>query len=55
MRQIEWREAKRREKLDLIERQIADGSLQVRQMTPEERTKYPKRDSHPSRRPRWGR
>ena len=42
--QAERREVKRREKLDQIARQIADGSLQVRQMTPQERSEHPVRE-----------
>ena len=39
------RQQKRREeKLRLVREQVADGSLTIRQMTPEERAKYPPRD-----------
>jgi len=39
------RQRKRREeKLALIREQVADGSLKIRKMTPEERAKYPPRD-----------
>jgi hypothetical protein len=38
------RQQKRREeKLALVQEQIEDGSLTIRQMTPEERKKYPPR------------
>jgi hypothetical protein len=32
---------RRREKLQDIERQVKDGSLKIRKMTPEERQRYP--------------
>ena len=39
------RQQKRREeKLKLVREQVADGSLTIRKMTPEEREKYPPRD-----------
>jgi hypothetical protein len=39
------RQQKRREeKLKLVREQVADGSLTIRQMTPEERKKFPPRD-----------
>jgi hypothetical protein len=39
------RQRKRREeKLALIREQVADGTLKIRKMTPEERAKYPPRD-----------
>ena len=34
-------EQKRLEKLDLVREQVDNGSLVIRQMTPEERLKYP--------------
>jgi hypothetical protein len=37
----ERQEEKRREKLEHMRRQIADGSLVVRRMTDEERKRYP--------------
>jgi hypothetical protein len=38
------RQRKRREeKLALIREQVADGTLKIRKMTPEEREKYPPR------------
>jgi anti-sigma28 factor (negative regulator of flagellin synthesis) len=49
--QRERAEEKREEKLALIREQIADGTLTIRQMTPEERKKYPKPDKpRPQRR-----
>jgi hypothetical protein len=40
---------KRREKLLEIEKQISAGSLVVRQMTPEERRRNPRRPPRPRR------
>ncbi len=48
--QRERAEAKREEKLALIKEQIADGTLTIRQMTPEERKKDPPRQREPKRR-----
>jgi hypothetical protein len=45
--QRERAEEKRKEKLKAVEEQVAEGSLTIRQMTPEERAKYPKRDRPP--------
>jgi hypothetical protein len=42
--QRERAEEKRKEKLKAVEEQVAEGSLTIRQMTPEERAKYPKRE-----------
>jgi hypothetical protein len=39
--QAERNEARRREKLALIKEQVADGTLTIRQMTPEERKANP--------------
>ena len=36
-------EERRKEKLALVQQQIDEGSLTIRQMTPEERKKYPPR------------
>jgi hypothetical protein len=36
-------EQRRKEKLALVQQQIDEGSLTIRQMTPEERKKYPPR------------
>jgi hypothetical protein len=44
-------EERRKLQLELMERQIKDGTLVVRQMTPEERAKFPPRPQ-PKRRPR---
>jgi anti-sigma28 factor (negative regulator of flagellin synthesis) len=48
--QRERAEEKREEKLALIREQIADGTLTVRQMTPEERKKDPPKPREPRRR-----
>jgi len=40
-------EEKREEKLDLVREQVASGSLVIRQMTDEERRKYPPRPVPP--------
>jgi hypothetical protein len=45
--QRERAEAKRQEKLKAVEEQVAEGSLTIRQMTPEEKAKYPKRERPP--------
>ena len=44
---------KRREKLDDIHEQVAQGKLVIRKMTAEERERYPARPLRSSRRPRW--
>jgi hypothetical protein len=44
-------EERRKLQLEAIDRQIKDGTLVVRKMTPEERAKYPPRPQ-PKRRPR---
>ena len=36
-------EQKRREKLELIKKQLEEGKLSIRQMTPAERAKHPPR------------
>jgi hypothetical protein len=43
----------REEKLTAIEQQLKAGTLVIREMTPDERTQYPKRDTppRPRRRP----
>jgi hypothetical protein len=43
-------EEKRREKLETMEAQIRDGSLVVRQMTPDERERNPPRPPKPKKR-----
>jgi hypothetical protein len=42
-------EKRRQEKLDLIQQQVDEGSLTIRQMTPEERAKYPPRSKGDSK------
>jgi hypothetical protein len=51
--QRERAEKQRRERLALMEQQVQDGSLRIRQMTPAERKRWPKQD--PDRRTRRGR
>jgi hypothetical protein len=46
-------EEKRREKLDLVAEQVENGQLVIRQMTEEERRRYPPRSS-PAKRPSKG-
>ena len=38
-------EKQRKLKLEAMQQQVDDGSLTIRQMTPEERKKYPKPDA----------
>jgi hypothetical protein len=45
-------EKQRKLKLEAVEQQVADGSLTIRQMTPEERKKYPPPDKPRSERKR---
>jgi hypothetical protein len=40
--QRERAEKKRRERLELMEKQVEDGSLTIRPMTPAERRRWPK-------------
>ena len=42
--QREREDEKRRAKLEAVQQQVEEGSLTIRQMTPEERKKYPKPD-----------
>jgi hypothetical protein len=42
-------EEKRAEKLALVREQVERGSLVIRQMTDEERRRYPPRRDHPKR------
>jgi hypothetical protein len=42
-------EEKRQEKLDLVRQQLESGSLKIRQMTEEERRRYPPRPRPPRR------
>lgn len=44
---------RRREKLELVRQQVDSGSLVIRQMTAEERLRYPVRPAQPKR--RWAR
>lgn len=46
-------EEKRAEKLDAVRQQVKSGSLVIRQMTDEERRRYPPRPVQPKRRLRW--
>ena len=51
--QRERAEEQRRLKLEAVEQQVEEGSLTIRQMTPEEREKYPKPErERPQRRRR---
>ena len=51
--QRERAEKQRRERLALMDKQVQDGSLTIRQMTPAERKRWPKRDANgPARRGR---
>lgn len=43
-------EEKRQEKLDLVREQVENGGLVIRQMTAEERRRYPPRPARPKRR-----
>jgi hypothetical protein len=45
-------EAKRAEKLKLVREQVESGSLVIRQMTDEERRRFPRRPPEPRRRGR---
>ena len=42
-------EEKREAKLELVQEQVESGSLVIRQMTDEERERYPPRPSRPSK------
>jgi hypothetical protein len=44
---------KHEEKLELMRAQVEDGSLVIRQMTDEERQRYPPRPEAPKRPRRW--
>ena len=46
-------EEKRAEKLEAVREQMESGSLVVRQMTDEERRRYPPRPARPKRPARW--
>jgi hypothetical protein len=51
--QRERAEKQRRERLELMDKQVEEGSLTIRQMTPAERKRWPKPDE--DARPRRGR
>lgn len=56
MKTQQERAAERRaQKLEQIAEQVKDGSLTVRQMTPEERERHPPAPPRPPRKPRYGR
>jgi hypothetical protein len=42
-------EEKRQEKLDLVREQVENGALVIRQMTDDERRRYPPRPARPNR------
>jgi hypothetical protein len=46
-------EEKRAERLDLVRQQVESGSLVIRQMTEEERRRYPPHPPRPKRSGRW--
>jgi hypothetical protein len=46
-------EEKRDAKLELVREQVQSGSLVIRQMTDEERRRYPPRPAAPKRPRRW--
>jgi len=46
-------EEKREEKLEVVREQVQSGSLVIRQMTDEERRRYPPRPAQPRRPRRW--
>jgi hypothetical protein len=46
-------EEKREEKLELVREQVQNGSLVIRQMTDEERLRYPPKDTETKRPKRW--
>jgi hypothetical protein len=47
--QAERAAARRREKLEALQERVADGSLRIRKMTPEERRRYPALPAKPRR------
>lgn len=47
--QRERAEEQRRLKLEAVEQQVKDGRLTIRQMTPEERERFPRREAPPPR------
>jgi len=46
-------EEKREAKLEVVREQVQSGSLVIRQMTDEERRRYPPRPAQPRRPRRW--
>jgi hypothetical protein len=46
-------EEKREEKLELVREQVQSGSLVIRQMTDDEKRRYPPRPAQPKRPSRW--
>jgi len=44
---------KREAKLEIVREQVESGSLVIRQMTDEERSKYPPRPASPKKPRRW--
>lgn len=46
-------EEKRQEKLELVREQVQSGSLKIRQMTDEERQRYPQVPPRPRSRSAW--
>jgi hypothetical protein len=46
-------EEKRADKLNVVREQVESGSLVIRQMTDEERRRYPPRPAQPKRPRRW--
>jgi hypothetical protein len=46
-------EEKREEKLESVREQVQSGSLKIRQMTDDERRRYPPRPAQPKRQNRW--
>jgi hypothetical protein len=46
-------EEKREAKLEVVREQVQSGSLVIRQMTDEERRRYPPRPARPRRPRRW--
>lgn len=46
-------EEKRAEKLEVVRQQVQSGSLVIRQMTDEERRRFPPRPARAKRRVRW--
>jgi hypothetical protein len=51
--QRERAQEKREAKLELLREQVQNGSLVIRQMTDDERRRYPPRARRQPKRPRW--